>query len=70
MPKHMVHPQGNGIAQNIKPEEMINTYGMSISSKFAQKQNKQTDNDNSKFEKGLNTTPQKTNRELMIRLGM
>ena len=22
MPKHMVHPQGNGIAQNIKYEEM------------------------------------------------
>ena len=24
MPKHMVHPQGNGIAQNTKYEEMIN----------------------------------------------
>ena len=23
MPKHMVHPQGNGIAQNTKYEEMI-----------------------------------------------
>ena len=25
MPKHMVHPQGNGIAQNTKYEEMITT---------------------------------------------
>ena len=26
MPKHMVHPQGNGIAQNTKYEEMINIW--------------------------------------------
>ena len=32
----MVHPQGNGIAQNTKYEEMINTYGIYINSKFAQ----------------------------------
>ena len=25
MPKHMVHPQGNGIAQNTKYEEMTET---------------------------------------------
>ena len=25
MPKHMVHPQGNGIAQNTKYEEMMKT---------------------------------------------
>ena len=39
MPKHMVHPQGNGIAQNTKYEEMTKkTYGIYISSKFAQTQ--------------------------------
>ena len=37
MPKHMVHPQGNGIAQNTKYEEMIKKNGIYISSKFAQK---------------------------------
>ena len=57
MPKHMVHPQGNGIAQNTKYEEMINNkYGIYISSKFAQKR---TGSDNSKIEKGLKTTPPK-----------
>ena len=65
----MVHPQGNGIAQNTKYEEIINKYGIYISSKFAQKRKS---SDNSKIEKGLKTTPQnkQTNRELMIMLGM
>ena len=66
MPKHMVHPQGNGIAQNTKYEEMTKQYGIYISSKFAQKRKS---SDNSKIEKGLKTTPKK-NRELMIMLGM
>ena len=48
MPKHMVHPQGNGIAQNTKYEEMIK-HGICISSKFAQKRKS---SDNSKIEKG------------------
>ena len=61
----MVHPQGNGIAQNTKYEEMINTC-IYISSKFAQTRKS---SDNSKIEKGLKTTPQQ-NRELMIMLGM
>ena len=61
MPKHMVHPQGKGIAQNTKYKEMINKYGSYISSKFAQKRKS---SDNSKIEKGLKTTPQ-TNRELV-----
>ena len=43
-----------------------NTYGVYISSKFAQKLKS---SDNSKIEKGLKTTPQQ-NRELMIMLGM
>ena len=47
MPKHMVHPQGNGIAQNTKYEEMIK-YGIYISSKFAQKRKS---SDNSKMAK-------------------
>ena len=51
----MVHPQGNGIAQNTKYEEMTNKYGIYISSKFAQKRKS---SDNSKIEKGLKTTPQ------------
>ena len=56
MPKHMVHPQGNGIAQNTKYEEMIKTtYGIYISSKFDQTRKS---SDNSKIEKGLKTTPQ------------
>jgi hypothetical protein len=61
----MVHPQGNGIAQNTKYEEMIQ-HGIYISSKFAQQRKS---SDNSKIEKGLKTTPQQ-NRELMIMLGM
>ena len=52
----MVHPQGNGIAQNTKYEEMITTYCIYISSKFAQKRKSC---DNSKIEKGLKTTPNK-----------
>ena len=57
MPKHMVHPLGNGIAQNTEYEEMINnTHGIYISSKFA---HKLTSSDNFKIEKGLNTTPTK-----------
>ena len=42
-------------------------HGIYISSKFAQKRKS---SDNSKIEKGLKTTPQKRNRELMIMLGM
>ena len=52
----MVHPQGNGIAQNTKYEEMINKHGIYISSKFAQKRKS---SDNSKIEKGLKRPPQK-----------
>ena len=51
----MVHPQGNGIAQNTKHEEMINIwylYKLEIRSK-------RKSSDNSKIEKGLKTTPQK-----------
>ena len=55
MPKHMVHPQGNGIAQNTKYEEMTK-YGIYVSSKFAQKRKS---SDNSKIVKGLKTTPPK-----------
>ena len=51
----MVHPQGNGIAQNTKYEEMIQ-HGIYISSKFAQ-QRKSSDNSN--IEKGLKTPPNK-----------
>ena len=40
MPKHMVRPQGNGIAQNTKYEEMINKiwylYKLEIRSKTKQ----------------------------------
>ena len=59
----MVHPQGNGIAQHTKYEELINknkTYGIYISSKFAQKRKS---SDNSKIEKGLKTTHQQ-NKEI------
>ena len=51
----MVHPQGNGIAQSTKSEEMIQIwylYKLEIRSKTKS-------SENSKIEKGLKTTPKK-----------
>ena len=50
----MVHPQGNGIAQNTKYEETIQIwYSYKLEIRSTTKSS-----DNSKIEKGLKTTPQ------------